>query len=235
MRMDSDMDTAFDDLFPTDLHLHTHPLLWTLDAALKGSDRALVCLFLSNRLRSSALLPLTRQSSPSFQDVQGQEQQNTQTICFTRDQHKALANNLIQQRRQLPPAINERAFFTKASPFGDPKDPYYHSPCHKIASYFSPDAACAASVLFEDHSPRQCSARQHGRLGSPRKKCKLPVSHPYFKHNTCAALVWFISMVTFNAFFPNDRQVAFRGCLPTHNTQLLSGHIVAIGANAIRT
>ena len=34
---------------------------------------------------------------------------------------------MMEQRRKLPPMLNERALFTLAAPYGDKDDPFYHS------------------------------------------------------------------------------------------------------------
>ena len=90
-------------------------------------------------------------------------------MLYTCEQHKLLAENVVQQRRQLPPAVNDKALFTKASPFGDPKDPFYHSPCNRIASYFAPHAAASAGLHLEDDNERQGLPRHPGKLGNPAK------------------------------------------------------------------
>lgn len=71
-----------------------------------------------------------------------------------------LAKRVVQQRKRLPPAINDQALFTKSCPYGDSDDPFYHSPCNKIGSNYSPEAAVAAAILFEEfprdpHAPRK--------------------------------------------------------------------------------
>jgi dynein heavy chain, axonemal len=70
---------------------------------------------------------------------------------FTRDQQKAVAIHCLSQRRQLPPAINSRALFTKAAPYGDLEDPMFHSTCNRIGSNYSPSAAVLAAALFEEY------------------------------------------------------------------------------------
>ena len=56
---------------------------------------------------------------------------------------------MLEQRRKLPPMLNERSLFTRASPFGNKEDPFYHSPSSRIANNYSPHSGRAASVLFE--------------------------------------------------------------------------------------
>ena len=64
---------------------------------------------------------------------------------------------MLEQRRKLPPMINDRSLFTRAAPFGDKDDPFYHSPSNRIASNYSPSSMTAASILFE-HFPADPSA-----------------------------------------------------------------------------
>lgn len=78
---------------------------------------------------------------------------------FARNNQRLLAKKIVQQRRRLPAAVNEQALFTKAATYGDTEDPFYHSPCNRIGSNYSPEAAVAAAILFEEfpqnaHTPR---------------------------------------------------------------------------------
>lgn len=57
---------------------------------------------------------------------------------------------MVEQRRKLPPLINDRALFTKAAPYGDKEDPFYHSPSNKIGNNYSPQSMHAAAILFEE-------------------------------------------------------------------------------------
>lgn len=57
---------------------------------------------------------------------------------------------MAEQRRKLPPMVNDRSLFTKAAPFGNKEDPFYHSPSNRIANNYSPSSMRAASVLFEE-------------------------------------------------------------------------------------
>ena len=57
---------------------------------------------------------------------------------------------MVEQRRKLPAMVNDRALFTRAAPFNDKEDPFYHSPSSRIGNNFSPTAALAASILFEE-------------------------------------------------------------------------------------
>lgn len=57
---------------------------------------------------------------------------------------------VVEQRRKLPPVVNDKALFTKAAPYGDRADQAYHAPSNKIAAYYSPEASHAAALLFEE-------------------------------------------------------------------------------------
>jgi hypothetical protein len=81
---------------------------------------------------------------------------------FVRNNQRMLAKRVMQQRRRLPPAINDQALFTKASPYGDPEDPFYHSPSSKIGSYYSPQAAVAAAILLEEFPVNPYGPRKFG-------------------------------------------------------------------------
>ena len=97
----------------------------------------------------------TEQDSLSYDDL---------IASFARNNQRVLAKKIVQQRRRLPAAINEQALFTKASPYGDTEDPFYHSACNRIGGNYSPHAAIAAAILFEEfpqkpHAPRQLGTR----------------------------------------------------------------------------
>jgi len=62
---------------------------------------------------------------------------------------------MVEQRRKLPPMVNDRALFTRAAPFNDKSDPFYHSPSQRIGSNYSPQSVLAASILFEQF-PQVC-------------------------------------------------------------------------------
>jgi hypothetical protein len=81
---------------------------------------------------------------------------------FVRNNQRMLAKRVAHQRRRLPPVINDQALFTKASPYGDPEDPFYHSPSSKIGSYYSPQAAVAAAILFEEFPANPYRPRKFG-------------------------------------------------------------------------
>jgi dynein heavy chain len=57
---------------------------------------------------------------------------------------------VVEQRRKLPPVLNDKALFTKAAPFGDRTDQSYHAPSNRIGVYYSPCSMAAASMLLEE-------------------------------------------------------------------------------------
>jgi hypothetical protein len=57
---------------------------------------------------------------------------------------------VVQQRRKLPPVVNDKALFTRAAPYGDRSDQAYHAPSNRIGSYYSPASSNAAAQLFEE-------------------------------------------------------------------------------------
>jgi dynein heavy chain len=61
-----------------------------------------------------------------------------------------LAPQVVQQRRKLPPVVNDKALFTRAAPYGDRSDQAYHAPSNRIGSYYSPASSNAAAQLFEE-------------------------------------------------------------------------------------
>jgi dynein heavy chain len=62
---------------------------------------------------------------------------------------------VMEQRRRLPPVLNDKSLFTKAAPYGDRGDQGYHSPCNRIGVNYSPASGAAASLLFEEY-PQVC-------------------------------------------------------------------------------
>jgi hypothetical protein len=56
----------------------------------------------------------------------------------------------VEQRRKLPPVLNDKALFTRAAPFGDRADQAYHAPSNRIGVYYSPSSMAAAAQLFEE-------------------------------------------------------------------------------------
>lgn len=67
---------------------------------------------------------------------------------------RCLANpftlQVVEQRRKLPPVLNDKALFTRAAPFGDRADQAYHAPSNRIGVYYSPSSMAAAAMLFEE-------------------------------------------------------------------------------------
>lgn len=57
---------------------------------------------------------------------------------------------VVQQRRKLPPVINDKALFTKAATYGDRADQAYHAPSNRIGVHYSPASMAAAGMLFEE-------------------------------------------------------------------------------------
>lgn len=74
---------------------------------------------------------------------------------FVKYAERRVASRIVESRRKLPPMINDSALFTLASPYGAPKDPYYHAPSTRIASHYTPGAGFASAVLFEEF-PQVC-------------------------------------------------------------------------------
>ncbi|KAF6266164.1 dynein heavy chain 9 [Scenedesmus sp. NREL 46B-D3] len=65
-----------------------------------------------------------------------------------------IADMVVQQRRKLPPVLNDKALFTRAAPFGDRADQSYHAPSNRIGVYYSPSSMAAAAQLFEEFHRR---------------------------------------------------------------------------------
>jgi hypothetical protein len=75
----------------------------------------------------------------------------------------------MEQRRRLPPVLNDKSLFTKAAPYGDRGDQGYHSPCNRIGVNYSPASGAAASLLFEEYpqvrvNNRPCCSSSPGLL-----------------------------------------------------------------------
>jgi hypothetical protein len=56
---------------------------------------------------------------------------------------------VVEQRRKLPPLINDNALFTRAAPFSNRADQAYHAPSNRIGCFLSPASMVAAAALFE--------------------------------------------------------------------------------------
>lgn len=61
-----------------------------------------------------------------------------------------MSAQVVEQRRKLPPVVNDKALFTRAAPFGDRSDQAYHAPSNRIGTYYSPASTHAAAQLFEE-------------------------------------------------------------------------------------
>lgn len=79
----------------------------------------------------------------------------TQRLSVVTAHAHVCARQVLQQRRKLPPVLNERQLFTRAAAFGDRGDPAYHGPCNRIAVHYSPGSMAAAAALFEEF-PQVC-------------------------------------------------------------------------------
>lgn len=71
-------------------------------------------------------------------------------LDFAKNQERKLAAKIVESRRRLPPLINDSALFTLASTYGDPRDPYFHAASTRVGAHFTPSAAYASAVLFEE-------------------------------------------------------------------------------------
>lgn len=68
-----------------------------------------------------------------------------------------MGNNATQP---LPSVVNDRALFTRAATYGNVRDKFYHSPLNRIATYLSPGAALAATILLENFPPSPTAPRK---------------------------------------------------------------------------
>ncbi|KAJ9530634.1 hypothetical protein QJQ45_014736, partial [Haematococcus lacustris] len=97
---------------------------------------------------------------------------------FCRNHERRMAQKMVEQRRKLPPMVNDRSLFTRAAPFNDKDDPFYHSPSNRIGSNYSPASWRAAAILFEQypqdpHAPRtRTPPPSLGELRSPHTSSK---------------------------------------------------------------
>lgn len=83
---------------------------------------------------------------------------------FVRNQQRALAEVVAARKGHLlPPLLNELSLFTRAAPFGDTADMYYHSPSDKIGSNYSKTA---------EQRPEDASKQ----FSSPRKLAEASLS-----------------------------------------------------------
>lgn len=95
---------------------------------------------------------------------------------------------MVEQRRKLPPMVNDRALFTRAAPFNDKSDPFYHSPSSRIGNNYSPSSMHASAILFEqfpqasDGLLRATATTQHWQQGTRTLSCTRSSSH-HHNHN----------------------------------------------------
>lgn len=76
---------------------------------------------------------------------------------FARNHERRMAHKVIEQKRKLPPLLNERAVHTRAATYGDKYDQFYHSPSSRIGANFSMTSEWANGNLLE-HFPQVSSA-----------------------------------------------------------------------------
>eukprot|EP00955_Chlamydomonas_euryale_P056626 356496-Chlamydomonas_euryale.AAC.7 len=99
----------------------------------KGATETLVCAMHARAcMHACARMQLSKGCDAST--LSGAELLGT----FARAHEHRCAQKMLSQRRKLPPLLNERALFTRASPYGDKSDPFYHSPSNRIGSNYSP-------------------------------------------------------------------------------------------------
>nr|8GLV_Kg Chain Kg, DHC_N2 domain-containing protein [Chlamydomonas reinhardtii] len=82
---------------------------------------------------------------------------------FARRHEAKMAAEITSQRRKLPPVLNDRSLFTRAAPFGNKDDPFYHSPSNRIGNNFSPESMRAAAILFEEFPQDPNAPRTRGK------------------------------------------------------------------------
>jgi hypothetical protein len=73
---------------------------------------------------------------------------------------------VVEQRRKLPPVLNDKALLTRAAPFGHRADQAYHAPSNRIGVYYSPSSMAAAAQLFEEFPQVQIHVADGGRLSN---------------------------------------------------------------------
>ncbi|KAG2490029.1 hypothetical protein HYH03_011494 [Edaphochlamys debaryana] len=127
------------DPFGKPLRVGAHPLEWSLQGASRG-DRD-----------DAGQDPYTAPLADVLEN-------------FARKKEAKMAAQIVSQRRKLPPLINDRSLFTRAAPYGDKDDPFYHSPSNRIGNNFSPHSMHAAAVLFEEFPADPNAPRTRGKL-----------------------------------------------------------------------
>lgn len=68
---------------------------------------------------------------------------------FARAHERRMARKTIEQRRLLPPLLNDRAVHTRAATYGDKYDQFFHSPSSRIGANYSQQSAWAGGELLE--------------------------------------------------------------------------------------
>ncbi|KAF5833108.1 hypothetical protein DUNSADRAFT_10689 [Dunaliella salina] len=116
-----------------------HPLVWVLEDVAKN--------------RESDFSKARDPSTLSVKEV---------VANFARNHERRMAQKMVEQRRKLPPMVNDRALFTRAAPFNDKSDPFYHSPSQRIGNNYSPQSMHAASILFEQFPSDPNAPRSRG-------------------------------------------------------------------------
>jgi len=137
-----DITSAFSNLSSDPFYkppVQDHPLVWVLEDVAKNKESDF------SKARDPATL--------SVKDV---------VANFARNNERRMAQKMVEQRRKLPPMVNDRALFTRAAPFNDKSDPFYHSPSQRIGNNYSPQSMLAASILFEQFPSDPNAPRSRG-------------------------------------------------------------------------
>ncbi|GFR45764.1 hypothetical protein Agub_g7181 [Astrephomene gubernaculifera] len=121
------------------LSVASHPLVWHMQSARSGRDEI-----------PKGKDPYTA-SLPEVLDN------------FARRNEGKMAAEIMSQRRKLPPLLNDRSLFTRASPYGNKDDPFYHSPSNRIGNNYSPSSMRAAAILFEEFPQDPNAPRLRGK------------------------------------------------------------------------
>ncbi|KXZ48211.1 DHC-9 protein [Gonium pectorale] len=89
-----------------------------------------------------------------------------------------MAAEIVAQRRKLPPLLNDRSLFTRAAPYGNKDDPFYHSPSNRIGNNFSPQSMRAAAILFEEFPQDANAPRTRGKAALQDVRSSFASSRP---------------------------------------------------------